>query len=123
MSSPAKPFKPLFQEAFRKTSHVCSQQNILPCICLSKISSHKTVSRIKRSFDTIEPSKKPEIFTSIDDGFTWNFLSLFTRSFVHTFVKLSLRVLCLCNYFAILSVLIDALLILGIDKIPSFREI
>lgn len=34
-----------FLAASRKTPHVCSQQNILPWVYLSKISSHKTVSR------------------------------------------------------------------------------
>jgi hypothetical protein len=27
---------PLFQAASRETLHVCSQKNILPCVCLSK---------------------------------------------------------------------------------------
>jgi hypothetical protein len=39
------------------------QQNILSCICFSKTSSHKTVSRTT-PHDTSESPKKPEIPTS-----------------------------------------------------------
>jgi hypothetical protein len=65
---------PFFQEASRKTPHVCSQQNILSLVFFSKTSSqvpasakqtssHKKVSR-KIPYDTTESPKKPEISTS-----------------------------------------------------------
>lgn len=47
----------------KKPTCFCSQQNNLPCICLSKTSSYKTVPR-KTSHDTIESPKKPEMPTS-----------------------------------------------------------
>lgn len=47
----------------RKTSRVCSQENILSWVCFGKTSSHKTVSR-KTSHDTTESQTKPEIPTS-----------------------------------------------------------
>jgi len=61
------PFSRQFQKKKNKNKNkkprVCSQQNILPRVCFSKTSSHKTGSR-KISYDATESPKKPEISTS-----------------------------------------------------------
>lgn len=61
-SVPAKHHKPFHQAVSRKTSHFCSQQNILSIICFSKISSPKIASR-KTLHDETESPTKPEIPT------------------------------------------------------------
>jgi hypothetical protein len=65
----------LFHSASRKTLRVCSQQNIFPCICFSKTSSHKMVSR-KTSHDTTESPKKPETSILGDNDFFFLFSNM-----------------------------------------------
>ena len=55
----AKHYMPLFLATFRKTPHVYSQQNFLPCVCFSKKFSRRTVYR-KTSHNTTESPKKPQ---------------------------------------------------------------
>ena len=58
----------LFLAASRNTLCVCSQQNILLCVCFHKISSHNAVPW-KTSHDTTKSPKKAEISTSHHYGY------------------------------------------------------
>jgi hypothetical protein len=51
-----------FQAASREITHVHSQQNIFPHVCLNRTSFQLAVSR-KISYDTTEYPKRPEIST------------------------------------------------------------
>jgi hypothetical protein len=44
VSAPKKYHMPFYQTTFRKTPHICYNQNIFSCVCFSKTSSHQTAS-------------------------------------------------------------------------------